>query len=84
MSGKTVVTVRGVDRDTYKKFKATIALKGMKAGAALTEALKAWAKKKERTSGKKGSFFDLKPWDWGKGNENASREIDEVLYGGRR
>ncbi len=31
----------------------------------------------------KGSFFDLKPWDWGKGNEHASQEIDETLYGGK-
>ena len=33
---------------------------------------------------KKGSFFDLKPWDWGKGNGIASMEIDAALYGSGR
>jgi uncharacterized protein YecT (DUF1311 family) len=83
MREKTVVSIRDVDTDTFRKFKAKTALKGMKAGIALTEALRAWIEKKEKQTKKRGSFFDLKPWDWGKGNENASQEIDEVLYGGR-
>ena len=26
-------------------------------------------------------IFRLKPVDWGKGTENASREVDETVYG---
>ncbi len=31
-------------------------------------------------SAKRGRFLDLKPVNWGKGTENASKEIDKLHY----
>ncbi|MBI4045010.1 MAG: hypothetical protein HY392_04850 [Candidatus Diapherotrites archaeon] len=42
-------------------------------------------KDKKRSPQKKAkSFFDLKPWDWGKESENSSLEIDKIVYGGKK
>lgn len=76
------VSVRDVDSQTFRKFKAKTVEIGLKTGTAMTQALKEWAEKKEKKKKVKKSFFSsIKPWDWGKGNENASLEVDEVVYG---
>ena len=76
------VSARGVDKQVYRKFKAKSVEMGLKTGTAMTLAMKEWVGKKEKKKKKVESFFDkLKPWDWGKGSENSSLEIDEVIYG---
>lgn len=77
------VSVRDVDAHVFREFKAEVVKEGLKTGTALTHALKCWLKSKRIHKKKKGSLLDIKPWDWGEGNENASQEIDEVLYGGK-
>lgn len=70
------ISVRDVDEEVYKEFKAKSVKEGLKLGKALTLAMKEWLE--EEKKGK--SFLKLKPFDWGEGTEKASREIDEVLY----
>ncbi|MEK7540342.1 MAG: hypothetical protein AAB558_03780 [Patescibacteria group bacterium] len=43
--------------------------------------MKEWTDKREPRKKKTKSFFDLKPWDWGKKNRNISKRIDEIIYG---
>ncbi len=38
----TTITVRGVDEDTYRRVKAVAALRGIKVGDAVNEALRLW------------------------------------------
>jgi len=48
---------------------------------ATTEALRIYPRRKEKQK-PKYRFLNLKPVDFGPGNENLSERIDEVLYGG--
>jgi len=78
---KNMITVRDVDEEVLRKFKTMITSDKMKMGQALTHAMKDWMKQKER-SGKMDStsFLKAKPFDWGKGTEKTSEEIDDILY----
>ena len=77
---KTNVAVRGIDEEVFRKFKAKTIEEDMKLGEALTLAMKFWLIKKTRRIDPK-SLLDIKPFDWGKENEDASKRIDEFLYG---
>jgi plasmid stability protein len=73
-------TIRNIDEGVFRRLKARAAAEGKTVGEALTEAMKvytAWALPFE----KKGSLLDLKPFDFGKGTEHLSDEIDEIVYG---
>ena len=73
------VTVRGIDEELFRKFKAKAVKEGEKLGDALNEAFLLWLRAKSR---KKTRLTDLKPFDWGEGTERTSVEIDEIIYGG--
>jgi len=73
------VTVRGIDEELFRKFKAKAVKEGEKLGDALNEALLIWLREK---SGNKTRLTELKPFDWGEGTERSSVEIDEIIYGG--
>lgn len=75
------VSVRDVDPQVFRKFKAKTVEIGIKTGTAMTQALKEWAEKEKKKKKVKSFFDSLKPWDWGAGSEKSSVEIDEVLYG---
>ena len=78
------VSIRDVDPKVFREFKAKTVTQGTKTGTAVTQALKEWTQKNEKKGSPKKSFFSVKPWDWGKGNENLSNEIDAYLYGGKK
>jgi len=71
-----VLSVRDVDEDIFRDFKAQAVKKGLKVGKALSFAMQDWLDKSEP----KKSFMRLKPFHWGKGTENTSRDIDKILY----
>jgi len=78
---KNMITVRGVDEEVLRKFKATITVDKMKMGQALTKAMKYWIKQKERSEKIDSSpLFKIKPFDWGRGTEKTSKEIDDIVY----
>lgn len=78
---KNMVTIRDVDEETLRKFKASIAADKMKMGQAITKAMKDWIKQKERSEKiDSGSLIRVKPFDWGKGTEKTSKEIDDIIY----
>ncbi len=77
--GTTQITVREVDRNVFREFKAEAVAHGMTFGAALTLAMQ---KFKAEAAKKRSKFTDLKPMDWGRGTEHVSEEVDTILYGG--
>ena len=73
-----LVTVRDVDPQVFREFKADAVRNGYKLGTALTLAMEKFRSELRR---KKEKFTSLKPIHWGKGSEHSSLEIDEILYG---
>ncbi|MBS7614038.1 hypothetical protein KEJ48_07380 [Candidatus Bathyarchaeota archaeon] len=74
------ITIRGIDESVFKRFKAKAVEEGMKLGEAVTQAMEMWIR--ERSVKPKASLLDIKPFNWGKGTEKVSVEIDQILYGG--
>ncbi|MBI4016448.1 MAG: hypothetical protein HY363_02025 [Candidatus Aenigmarchaeota archaeon] len=70
------VTVRDVNEEVFKEFKANAVQRGLKLGSALTLAMEKFMSQKRKTK-----FTALKPVAWGKGTEHASDEVDSILYG---
>ncbi len=82
---KELRAIRGIDEETYMKFRERVVAERMKVGVALTLAMKEWLKKERNRKEINPKFLlKLKPFDWGKGTERTSKEIDEILYGNKR
>ncbi len=75
------IAVRDVSDELFRELKALAAQRGTSVGQELNQALSTYLSGQFKRK-KKLRFLDLEPWDWGPGNERASMEIDETLYGG--
>jgi hypothetical protein len=76
------ITIRGLDDAVFRRFKAKAVEEGMRIGEAVAQAMQMWLK--QRTTKPSASLLELEVFDWGKGTEKLSREIDQVMYGGAR
>ena len=72
------LSVKGVDKDIFREFRAESVREGLNVGSALTMAMKLMLERKHKKP--KMSILDLKPRRWGKGTERTSEEIDKILY----
>jgi len=72
------LSVRNVNERIFKEFRAQAIKEGLDVGIAVNMAMELWV---EKEKGKKKSFLELEPVDWGRGTEKASKEIDKTLYG---
>jgi len=82
---KELHAIRGIDEETYMKFRERALAERMRVGVALTLAMKEWLKKeKKRKEINPKKLLTIKPFDWGKGTEKTSKEVDEILYGNKR
>ena len=75
---ETQISIKNVEEQVFREFKAESVKDGLKIGKALTMAMKLWLETKDKK--KKMSLLDFKPKKWGKGTEKASEEIDNILY----
>ena len=73
------LSVRNVDEETVRRFKAKAAAKNLNMGKALTLAMRDWIESKKGE--KIQNLLDIEPIDWGPGSENSSMEVDKILYG---
>ena len=80
--GKTFIGVRGVEESVFRKFRAASVEENIRLGDALSDAMVKWIGRRKEKAGTEKRATKLKPFDWGKGTERASAEVDEVLYGG--
>lgn len=79
---KTFVAVRDVDEETFRKFRSVAVEEKMKAGDALTLAMKIWIKERDVMGEKRPEdVLNIKPVRIGNKKVNWSTEIDETLYG---
>ncbi len=81
---KEMVTVRDVDEEVLREFRARSVKERMKMGKALTQAMKRWLREKEKVKVNPKILLRAKPFDWGAGSERTSKEIDEVVYGSKK
>lgn len=75
---KMQLSVKNVDKEIFKEFKAESTRVGLPVGGALSLAMQLWLQRKRKKP--KMSILDYKPWSWGKGTERVSEEIDKILY----
>jgi hypothetical protein len=67
------------------KFRERVLAERMNVGEALTLAMKEWLnKERKRKEIDPKNLLCIKPFDWGKGTEKTSKEIDKILYGNKR
>ncbi len=74
---KVQVSIRNINPDVFKEFKAQVVKEGLNVGKAITFAMIEWLEQKNP----KKDFLELKPFDWGPGTENTSKDMDRILYG---
>lgn len=78
---RTLIAVRDVDEDTFRKFKAMSVQENIKLGDALTTAMKHLIEERKLEEKHEIKRPKVKPFDWGKGTEKTSEEVDKILYG---
>ncbi len=69
-----------LEPEDYSRLASTARKKGLTIKEALREAAIRWTRE-EAGINPDDPIFRMKARDWGKGTENASREVDEILYG---
>ncbi len=69
-----------LDPDEYSTLATIARKKGLTIKEALREAALRWAQE-ESGINPKDPIFHVKARDWGRGTENASKEVDETLNG---
>jgi hypothetical protein len=77
------VTIRSVDEQAFRRFKAVAAGRGLKLGEALSLALREWARRDDAQAKRPSLLAALPVDDWGPGSERLSEDVDRILYGGR-
>jgi hypothetical protein len=73
-------TIRNLDRRLYQQLRRRAKANRMTVGEAMNQAMKAylaWPQFKKTGV----SILDVKPEDFGPGNERLSEEIDDIVYG---
>ena len=78
------ISVRGVNVQVFREFKAEAVRDGLSVGEAVTHALRQWLESRRKRHAVKKSLLDLKPVDFGPGSEKLSRQVDEVVYGWKK
>jgi hypothetical protein len=79
-----ITAIRGIDREVLRKFRARTIEERMRMGDALTVAMKRWIAEERKRKVSPPHSIRVKPFDWGKGTEKTSAEVDEILYGRKR
>ena len=73
------ITIRGLNDMVFRKFKAKAIEEDMKLGEAATQAMKMWIE--ARGSKPRSKITEIEHFNWGKGTERTSTEIDKILAG---
>lgn len=73
------ITIRNLDDALFRKFKSEAVSENVKLGTALNQAMRQWISIAKKTN--KNKLGLIKPFDWGKGSEKVSMEVDRIVYG---
>ena len=78
MQKQRITTIRNISQSLFKRLKAKALEEDISIGAALNNAIEEWTSEKHRKKNDLGGLLKIKPFDWGKGTENTSTEIESV------
>lgn len=70
-------SIRGIDDEIFREFKAKAQKNGRNIGEAMTEAMTQWLNETNEDA----SLDDMDAWDWGEGTEKLSEEYEDEIYG---
>jgi plasmid stability protein len=73
------ITVRDLNEEVFRRFKGKAAERGMKMGAAVTQAMRLFIAQEAQRNTRKAGTIRLS--DLTKGRDSTSEEIDSLLYG---
>lgn len=72
-------TIRNIAEDAYQLLRTWAAHRGIGIGEALSQIILDHVQIPSIRQ-RRVSFWDVKPWDWGPGNERVSEEVDQIVY----
>jgi len=75
----TTTSIKNIDEKLFRLIKAEAAKEKEAVGSIVNRAFYEYISRHKSLGKKKMSEF--KPFDGGKGTENTSQEVDEILYG---
>ncbi len=85
---KTFISVRDVDEETFRKFRALAIAERKKLGDTLTTLMRKYVKYRnkgrEEHWKKVRALAEAKPLNFSPGNERLSEQVDEILYGWKK
>lgn len=73
-------TIRNLDEDTYRRFKAWAVRHGKTVGEALTDAMEAYLLRSEQPR-RRRDIWDLPTTPGGPDARTSSEDVDEIVYG---
>lgn len=71
-------TIRDLDEELYRAARLRAALEGRTVGDVVSDALRLYLRRVSPV--KKRSLAELRPESFPEGNENLSRDIDQIVY----
>ncbi len=75
------ITIRDLNEEIFRRFKARAAEDGVKLGVAMSRAMQLLIEKEKEDHKPAKKLSAIKPFSWGRGSEDTSKEIDALLYG---
>jgi hypothetical protein len=83
---KDMLTVRDVDEEVWRRFRAKTEQEGLKTGQALNEALGIWVERREKLAGRPDArrFLRMEGIIHTRERVKWSEEIDGTLYGSEK
>jgi hypothetical protein len=76
-------TIRNLDENVYREFRAQAVLQGQNVGELLNEAMRAYLMRVAVNQGR-STLRNLKPEPFPEGSELLSQEVDAIVYGHRQ
>ncbi|MBI5228261.1 hypothetical protein HY988_06740 [Candidatus Micrarchaeota archaeon] len=75
------ITIRNVDEELLRNFKAEAVRENKNFGEATSEAFRLWLEhKNQEIHKKKGKLTDIKPLHFKSGFKDLSKRVDEIVY----
>lgn len=81
---KGITAIRGLDKEVFRRFKTKAVEEKLNLGEALNLAILQWLNRTNSKEKDPKNLLKLRPFDWGFGTEKTSKEIDKILYGGKK
>jgi hypothetical protein len=80
MENQKLQSVRNLNPRLYKRLRAFALQENISVGTALNIAIESLLNQKSKQKKDPRKLLQITPFDWGKGTENTSTEVDTIIY----